>query len=753
MAKTEQTTAAEAPEPGAGGKRRLNPLLRKLLWGGGNLLAGIVICVLFLRWQQPATSTIDKEIEATQTVPVNAAPLFDGQADAAPAAGVPVDGVPVNASPLREPIPSTEEVSAALQGPTGTPLPDPLAAIDSLIAAGRYNIAMPACDRLAETGHWSGSLELMFRRALLMERFRALEDAQHQYMQMLDLGGDERLLAAARLGQARCLLELGRVEAARMLLYSQLLRTGQLTSATGETLHACAQLLGIDVQPAAGNPLDDSVIIHQVSKPDDAQLLKSYRVAADPVAPLADGIHVLDHFNDQPDSIQIESHFAAATVMDVLNHLMKVLEYTTVMDETAMQTFKARSITISVRDMNLAIFLDAMLEPSGYTWSVEAKQLQVRSLSALSRTELQELRIRQAGRICRTALALFPDRPEALATYMVLGNVSFWTGQDSDAVSSYRELERRADGRDPGFAVRFNLGKAYLRLNQRKEAREAFYRVIDTAHGQAIQAVAYAYVGRLFMEDGLPENATRELARGLTFASTPEVRRACIETLAAAYLIEGNAMAANQTLMDNRDVIQEEEPTRSHTAFISALARTRAAAGETDLLRRKRELTASLANVVPSRFFGSMGYYLIGQAFTELELVDQMEAVYGEGIAATQPHVLRTKMMFDVANHIYESGRWSELDKWFTEFEANGTPEGIRWSRLRRAEIAYKSGRYDECLDRCYDAMLIELTDDDKRLILTLMGKIFERRSDYYKAALCFAGMVPTAATEESIQP
>ncbi|MCA9150571.1 MAG: tetratricopeptide repeat protein, partial [Planctomycetales bacterium] len=626
---------------------------------------------------------------------------------------------------------------------------DPIQLVDKQILAGKYTDATTLISRLAEEG--DTSVQLRYRRALVAEFLRDFDEAQRQYMSLLD-DATGRLQNAARLGRARCLIELGRPDAARLLLYSQLLRDSGQGDAAGSVLHACAKLLGRDVQPVGDNLLDDNVILHHSTAFNQDHLLYVYNDIARPTAPLASGFRVMDKFGDQPDTIQIECRFDGATVIDVLQDATEQLAYSMVLDSDAMRVFSSRTATIAVRDMNLAIFLDALLEPSGYTWAVKDGRLHVHGVDDLSRSALQQLRIVQANRMCRTALALYPDGPESLSTYLTLGNISFWTGQLEDAVSAYRELERRAEGRDPGYAVPFNLAKAYLNQNLRREARTAFFRVVDATPGGSVQAVAHAYIGRLFLEERSIPYATRELARGISFAADEDVLRTCVETLSCAYLLEANPEVANQTLMDHRSLLQEE-PWRSKAAFLSALARTRAATGDTDRLRRKRELSASLEAVMPGRFFGSVGYQLVGEAYQDLELVDQMAAVYTEGIERTKPHGLRGEMMFNVAQYLYDTGRWDQLEPWFKQFEAEGLLDGVRWTKLRRAEIAYKKGDFDDCMARCYDAMTIELQEADKKIVLTLMGNIFERQRDYYKAALCFAGMVPTTTADGGVQP
>jgi hypothetical protein len=55
----------------------------------------------------------------------------------------------------------------------------------------------------------------------------------------------------------------------------------------------------------------------------------------------------------------------------------------------------------------------------------------------------------------------------------------------------------------------------------------------------------------------------------------------------------------------------------------------------------------------------------------------------------------------------------------------------------------------DACLRYCYELLAAPLAAADRKQVLHLVGRVFERQGNYHGAALCFSGIPPEAPTPQ----
>jgi hypothetical protein len=105
---------------------------------------------------------------------------------------------------------------------------------------------------------------------------------------------------------------------------------------------------------------------------------------------------------------------------------------------------------------------------------------------------------------------------------------------------------------------------------------------------------------------------------------------------------------------------------------------------------------------------------------------------------------LRNSMVFRMAQIAFDTARW-ETSK--AHLELLTSDEHEVWSRrakLQSARIDFEQANYDACLSTAVRLLPACKHQSEKIAILDLAGRAFEKKNNYYQAALCFAGMMPS---------
>jgi len=138
--------------------------------------------------------------------------------------------------------------------------------------------------------------------------------------------------------------------------------------------------------------------------------------------------------------------------------------------------------------------------------------------------------------------------------------------------------------------------------------------------------------------------------------------------LAAAYLLTGNPRAANTTLVDFRELVGQD-PYRHTAAFLDALAHYRTITDRRQALREASGLLAALMAAPDDTVLGPVGMLLMGQAYGEIGLVDQMVRCYENALPKAKG-ALAAETAWILADTLNTNGRRSAAVKLLS-----------RWSR------------------------------------------------------------------------
>lgn len=596
---------------------------------------------------------------------------------------------------------------------------------------------------------------LLYRRALCLEGMEQNDQALQEFQRLAKSDAHDALTAACVVGQARIFTAMNRLDAARTLLYSQVLRLSREPRALSHVMHQMTYLAtmeamdGFDTSSQDKRLISSKAIVSPKYLPENEDLLRlAQSDASEKQDQAADsieaGIRLLKRLGEGPQEIHLSVRVQELAIPSLLEEISVGAGVPIELSETLRALLSKRTVSANIIELDLATILDCLLEPSGASWSLDNGQIRVWAIHDLSREELSRVRRVRADRHGKAALTFFPDDEQAAMTFLCLGNIQFWQEEYKEAIRWYR----RAEG--PGkvgpwlAAAWFNHAKSHLLLGQRDDAREAFFRTADLSRRKELESVSYAYLGRLFLDDGRVDEAIRELNRALQGNSA--IPEAAI-TLAAAYLLIENPETANMILYKYREQVQSAG-FDTQAMVVSALARLQATTNEANRVRQGRDLASALAAAEPQRFFGAIGYLVVGQGYEQIGQPGEMETVFQAAIRDLPPCILRDQMAFALANYLVEEHRWDEAEALFEPLTKSERPsEWSRKSRLAMAELAFARDDFDRCLQVCYE--LIGTTDSlqEKESLLRLMGQSYERKSDHYRAAICFAGMIPLNET------
>ncbi|MGH7227322.1 MAG: tetratricopeptide repeat protein, partial [Gemmataceae bacterium] len=286
----------------------------------------------------------------------------------------------------------------------------------------------------------------------------------------------------------------------------------------------------------------------------------------------------------------------------------------------------------------------------------------------------------------------------------------------------------------------YNVGLLRLRQGDHATARQAFYRVVDRVPGHELAALAYWHVGRIYLEDGEAEQALSPLRRALRGGSGSSAQAAAALTMAATHLLTDNPRAANAVLNEYRERINQDSY-RNAAAFLDTLARFRAA---TDRRRRQREaadLLAALLTAADDPLLGPEGLALMGQAYRELGMPEQMTRFYRKALLKLRGP-LAAQLTLELAEEYWSANKPQEARRLYEKLIAAGASNGVGRARLRLAEIALIEKKPQDCLQSCRK-LLQEKTGVDVAAVLRLMAQAYEQSGDRDKAIRCLSGQLP----------
>lgn len=620
--------------------------------------------------------------------------------------------------------------------------------IDGWIREGSYEAALARCRRLAEEAVAATRNALDYRTALCLEGLGRPQPALEVYRAVASRGASTRAGAAAALGQARCWLRLGRAADAKGLLSVLLLRSAEPALQTHPLLSDATYLLAValTVEAMPGDrpgPLDDHTVAGPV-----AELPVGLMLDWVPLTEPAEGAGggkgedsvSVRRLGARPEEVLVSATVPRGSVLELLERVAWQAQLKTRWADDARLQVAGRSLDVRVDQMPLPDLLRALGVTTGLDWEMDGDTLALALAPPPGDRRGEAGRLSAARRALRGAIVTYPDHPLIAAAYLELGNLEAHEGHWKEAVVWYERLLRELPRSAVSVEANYNLAVAQARLGERSAARNSFYWVGDRAPGHELAPLAYLKIGRTYLDDDDPVGATRPLRRAMTAAPGSETLAAAAVTLAAACLLTDNPRAARAALREARGAL-DAEPFHSPAAFLDALARYRLLPESRRGSRQSGELLAALLAARDTNLLGPTGARLVGRAYRDLGMAEEMAATYEKALRGLDGPVALA-MTADLAEHLYRTGRRREARERF-ELVASRPGGDSFQARLRLAEITLQDHEADDCLRRCR-ALLKDYPAADLTPVLQVMGKAFAQKGDHDKAAQCFAGKVPS---------
>lgn len=653
---------------------------------------------------------------------------------AAQSAVAPAEDIPASATPGRS--------SAVL-----------LQRADELVLQGMYASAFRVLSAIPQDGTPGSAAEVRFRIGLCSELSGDATAAQTHYEAVLNTHGSHPVGQQAFRGLMRIWNVTGRRSLSSSALYRQIVRSEAGSSAaTEEAWHLLGLSLASQVSPRQKDSLDDRVLFFTEPVLRVAEIFAALGRTETPSNPsrgTSEGVDVLERFGSTPDAVRLRASLHQKPLRDVIRSFVTAAGWSVEFSEMASARLTGRTMTCDIDNADAAFLLDAGLSELGLGWKFENSLLVVQDLAEFPAEEQNRLRIARALRVLQTAVDRAPRHPLNSYSCVALGRLAALSGRPAEALRICEQTSEQSGNLECHAELWTNRGKLLLVADRRKEALEAFYRVIDAIDSHPLKAICYLYVGRLHLEDGHAGKAVPALMRSLALLEKSSLEPCAANMLAGALLLDGNPHGANAVLMKRRQRLSEGNLI-DQSAMVAALARYRSAVEPERKRQAAVSLVEALSHVNPDTMFGGHWWCLTIDGLRETGMTHEANRLREECLRKTRPFPLRERLLINAIQDKLRSVSSSSqpVEQTLQGFAGSEVVSVRNEVRLLDARAAHQNGLSDAALERC--RVLVQdqsVPNDIRREALRMMGTIYQLREDYASAVLCFSGMLPVAAT------
>lgn len=617
--------------------------------------------------------------------------------------------------------------------------------VDRLLRAGRYELALVLCRSFNDRAAAELRDAFQYRLGLCLEGLGHWDEALTAYRKLASHARSIRTAAVASLGQARVWLRMRRPAECKSLL-CDILRRSALPALRGQQFLGDASYLlalaaPLDLLPnEPPGPLNDDPVYPVISDwtldraldwdhPDRPQENEPF-IIQEAVA--------VQRGSDGPVRIFV----AQMPLPSVLDRMAEQARLQIEWSPMARRQVEERSLIVALEGASLTEALRLLVEPLGLVWTLEDGKLRLASEEETAPKELKSRRLANARRTLRDALRAYPRHPLTPAAYLELGNLEVVTGHLDEALTWYGRLTREWPRSPLLVEANYNLGLIRCRQGDRAAARQAFYRVVDRAPAHELAPLAYWRVGRSYLEEGEAEQALSPLRRAVYNSPGSSAQAAAAVTSAAAHLLTDNPRAANAVLRENRELVNRGSY-RNAAAFLDTLARFRAATDRRVRQREAVDLLGVLLTVPDDPLLGPEGLALMGQAYRELGMHQEMTRFYQKALKRLHGP-LASKLTLELAEEHWAADKHEAALPLYQKLIAEGSANEGKRAHLRLAEIALVQKKPQDCLKSCRE-LLQEKSGVGVPAVLRLMAQAYQQSGEHDKAIRCLSGQLPEA--------
>jgi tetratricopeptide (TPR) repeat protein len=652
------------------------------------------------------------------------------------------------------PVPPVEASPLAAEWKKGCPEPEKACAargelddVDNLLRASRYELALVLCRSHSDRAVAELRYAFQYRLGLCLEGLGHWDEALTAYRKLASHAPSIRTAAIAALGQARVWLRMRRPSESKALL-CDLLRRSALPVLRGQPFLADARYflaLAAPLELAPNEPpgpLNDAPVYPLTSDWSLDHALDWDRPGRQPEPEPLGGQEVVEVQSGGDGLVRIYAAQIAAqsSLPSLLDRLAEQAHLRLEWSAAARRQVEERSLIVALENTSLPETLRLLVEPLGLVWTLSDGKLSLTSEEETAPAALRSRRLADARRSLREALRTYPRHPLTPAAYLELGNLEALTGHIDEALAWYGRLTREWPRSPLAVEAHYNMGLLRCRQGDRAAARQAFYYVVDRAPAHELAPSAYWRIGRSHLEEGEAEQALSPLRRAVHNGSGSPAQAAAVLTIAATHLLTDNPRAANAVLCEHRELVSRDSY-RNAAAFLDTLARFRAAADRRRRQREAADLLAALLTVRDDPLLGPEGLALMGQAYRELGMQEQMTRLYQKALTKLRGP-LASKLTLELAEEHWMADKpEAALPLYQKLIAGEPTKEGKR-ARLRLAEFALAEKKTQDCLKFCRE-LLQEKAGVDVPAVLRLMAQAYEQTGEHEKAIRCLSGQLP----------
>jgi tetratricopeptide (TPR) repeat protein len=624
---------------------------------------------------------------------------------------------------------------------------DPLVSIDESIRAGSYQTAMRICLEQMQTATGDKNRLALYRMGLCQEALGQRTEALQTFAVVLAVEKNERLLCAARLAQARCLILDGNwPEAKAVLARLELLAARpsmRSLSVRGESDYwRCVADAKARHAPQHPSAFSEFALLDNEFRSPVEQYLSwaELEEKSNDIPPAAPEGLVL---NLQPDNVlrsEISCHYHSVKILDLLRIAAERGQFQLHFTPTAEAHLTDQTIAVHVDSFRLADLLSNLADIAGCSWNMEGKEVSFADTVVHDdATETREQRDALRERFQRALLAI-PDHPLATFAKLELAHLAVEDGELVEAANQYDQLLAEPK---IGSAVRvaeYNLGLVCLRQHDPVRARELFLRVVDRNSRDEFAGLGWWWTARSWLDSGDEQAAVKPL-KTATKNPTPSVQAAATLGLSTIHLLSGADADAHKALQNGPRTALRLPAFHEEAAFLDALARFRLARlVRPRPLGESEDLLWALLRGPKQPLLGPAGIYLRGVALHELGLDSRMVDYLTEQLPSVSgPWTSRITML--VAEQQFRTGNLDAARELYLSLGTATESETGFNARLRLAEIALQKENPVECLTLCRE--MIAAAPKNAEAVFRLAGRAYQASGDYRRAAQCSAGRWP----------
>ena len=427
-------------------------------------------------------------------------------------------------------------------------------------------------------------------------------------------------------------------------------------------------------------------------------------------------------------SVDIQSRGLRSVVETMARELGLSLRLTGIAEEL----LSGKAANILVTDLPATQVLDSLLHPAELEWKIADLELVVSPLDNSDAAWSERTR-----RAIERSLASEYEHSWRIGLMIDLGNLEFLARNWRAAFDIYTRSLDEGGLRPEAVAANYNMGMTCVRLNLRDRAREQFQNLVDRDASGKWGPLAYWWAGRSHLDVDEPEKAIKYFEAALDTTETgPSVTAAALG-LSFCHLMKNDYPAALAAIRPYRDGLKISD-FKQTSAFVDALCRFKQAenprvTGEAD------EILYAVLNVTEDLAVGPAGAYQLGKMCRELGFGPRMVVLYTRTLEDLRGG-LAVRMTRELADYHYSDGDPVMAVEGYKAVAAVNREEPGRHAWLQLARLAIRDKKTDDAGRYCLEAMRIGA---DRDAILKELGKVYELKKDFKKAAKCFAGEFP----------